>query len=135
MARLERQGAKMITAVRELSTLRVREWMDPNGRTRVCVASLRSAPTGLKIGGTGARGLSAEPCEWVTIVVDGIGFGSGQEEMFRTLQVSDYESVEYLPPAEAARLYGMEAASNGAIVLWSRGRGPYVSDERNRQDP
>lgn len=135
LARLEQQGGTLLAVARELSSLRTREWQDRTGRTRLCIQSVRAAASGLQIGGSNAAGRS-DDCQWVTFVMDGIPVGGDPEVVFRELRfIGDYESVEYLPPAEAARLYGMEAASNGAIVLWSRGRGPYVSDERNRQDP
>jgi hypothetical protein len=44
---------------------------------------------------------------------------------------SSFASIEYIPPADAALLYGMNAAS-GALVLWSRGHGPHATAERNR---
>jgi hypothetical protein len=50
----------------------------------------------------------------------------------RTFHLGDFESIEYSPPAEAAQKYGMDAGTYGALLLWTRGRGPHVSDARNR---
>lgn len=135
LATLERQGGTLMTAVKEMSSLRTREFMDPNGVSSTCVESIRSAPTGLQVGGTmmGGNPSGGAPCQWIAIVVDGMIVGGDPMRTFREFRyLGDFESVEYLPPAEAGRLYGMGAAATGALVLWSRGRGPHVSDARNR---
>jgi hypothetical protein len=36
-----------------------------------------------------------------------------------------------VPAPEAGTLFGMEAGANGALVLWTRGRGPHRSPQRN----
>jgi hypothetical protein len=142
LATLERQGGRFLTAVREMSSIRFREWSE-EGRQFFCVQSVRAASSGLQIdtrarerrsdgGAIGIEGRGATDCQWVALVVDGILIGGDPMTNYRQLHLSDFESVEYLPPAEAGRLYGMAAASSGAIVAWSRGRGPHVSEQRNR---
>lgn len=124
LARLERQGARMITAVRELSGVHVREWNDRNGRPHVCVEHRRR----IRAMAAGA----ANSCEWVVLVVDGITLGR-DEMTFRNLgSLQHYESVELLSGVDANR-YGMDASAYGALVLWTRGRGPYVDPGRNKQ--
>lgn len=133
LATLEAHGARMLTAVKEISSIRTREW-NAEGRNYFCVQSVRTAASGLQIGGrSSALGRNANPdCPWVAIVIDGILIGGDPMQNFRQLYVSNFESIEYLPPAEAGRQYGMEAASSGALVLWTRGRGPHVNPSRNR---
>ncbi len=137
MAMLERQGGRLISAVRDIGSLRVREWTERDGRARTCVESIRAIPMGLQPsqGGQDRRfgGGSDSNCQWVAIVVDGIVLDGDKERTFRNLYLADYESLEYLPPAEAGQLYGMEASAAGALVLWSRGRGPHISEARNRR--
>jgi hypothetical protein len=118
MGRFEQQGARMVTVVRTLNGIRVSEWSDRDGRPRVCVQS-RRPKNGLQ---------TSNGCPWVEIVVDGIPIGDG-EVFFRSLNVADYESAEFIDGIEAQR-YGSRAGQNGALVLWSRGRGPHVSAER-----
>jgi hypothetical protein len=72
-------------------------------------------------------------CEQLTFVVDGVVLDAESvKPILRSANVQDYESVEYLTPVEAGYRYGL-GASSGAIVMWSRGRGPHVSDARNRR--
>jgi hypothetical protein len=52
--------------------------------------------------------------------------------LIRTPGLADYESIEYLTPVEAGHRYGMQASAKGAIVIWTRGRGPNASVARNR---
>jgi hypothetical protein len=106
--------------------------------------ALRSFGAGLKIHFTsqnrtpciessrGMPGINAgrPVCDMVVIVLDEIiiqdviGF-------LRSARLEQFESVQYLPPVEAGQHYGMEASTTGAIVFWTRGRGPHKSADRN----
>ncbi len=121
MAMLERQGATLMTAIRELSGVRIREFMTAGGQKVTCVEAL------LRF-----RSITGDEryCEPVVFVVDGVQIGSS-DYLLRNMNLTDYESVEFLPPAEAGQRYGLEASSHGAVVLWTRGRGPHVDPERN----
>ena len=120
LAKLEQSGARMVTALRELNGVKAREWNDRDGRARVCVESRRPR----------SGFIDSNACPWVEIVVDGIPVGDG-EIFFKTLNVHDYESIEFVGDNEANK-YGSRASQFGALVLWTRGRGPHISAERNR---
>jgi hypothetical protein len=124
LATLEQHGARVLSALRQMTGVRVVEWNDRNGRARFCVESRRRMV---------AFNEAPDACHWTVLVVDGIALGtSGAEETMRTFHLRDFESIEYLPPAEAAQKYGMDAGTYGALLLWTRGRGPHVSEARNR---
>jgi hypothetical protein len=46
--------------------------------------------------------------------------------------MQNIESFEYLSPVEAGQQYGLDASANGALVIWTRGRGPHKSPDRNK---
>jgi hypothetical protein len=126
LAMLERQGIRFASAIRDLGAgLRVREWVSPAGAPRICIESNRRI---MSMGGRGGGG----DCAWVAIVIDGIPIGD-EENMARSLNLQDFESVEFFTPVEAGNRFGLRASSTGALVLWTRGRGPHVSPERNRR--
>ncbi|HEX7051234.1 MAG TPA: carboxypeptidase regulatory-like domain-containing protein [Longimicrobiales bacterium] len=59
------------------------------------------------------------------VVIDGVPI-SGGVEYLRSLRVDNIESIEYVRGMDAAIRYGLEAsAAGGALVLWTRGRGPH----------
>jgi hypothetical protein len=119
MATLERVGLSFTGAVRELGAgLRFRSF-SAGGRAYTCITSTRADP---RYG-----------CQMVAIIVDGVNTGlSGKEAMeyVEHLHLHDFESVEYLTPVDAGFRYGLAAGSSGALVLWTRGRGPHKSDAR-----
>lgn len=125
LARLEVQGLTFLSAVRELATgLRVRQYRTPGGETRTCIESVRQIiPMPGRGGGPG--------CQWVAVIVDGIQIGDPEREV-RAMHLDQFESVEYFTPVEAGYRFGMDASSAGALVLWSRGRGPHVDPARNK---
>lgn len=124
LATLEQHGARVLSALRQMTGVRVVEWNDRNGRARFCVESRRRMI---------AFNEAPDACHWTVLVLDGIALGrSGAEETMRTFHLTNFESIEYLPPAEAAQKYGMDAGTYGALVLWTRGQGPHVSEARNK---
>jgi len=124
LARLERQAIRFPSAMRDLGAgLRVREWVDRNGTPHVCIGSSHREAS--------FSGNGSSTCDWVALVMDGVVI-SDPEMTVRTLKLEMFESIEYLTPVEAGTLFGPRASATGALALWSRGRGPWVSDERNR---
>lgn len=127
LAMLERQGIRFPSAIRDLGAgLRVREWIDRFGVPHLCVESNR------RIMSMGGGGGSEGNCDWVALVIDGIPIGN-EELTARSLNLQDFESVEFFTPVEAGNRFGLRASSTGALVLWTRGRGPHVSEERNKR--
>lgn len=136
LALIERRGTTLVNVAREFSGLRTREYMDRNGRYHTCIESARRVASmggALESGATilGGRGREQTPCEWIAIVLDGVVI-EDPETSLRGLNLTHFESVEYLPPADAGFRYGMEGAM-GVLVLWSRGRGPHVDEARNQR--
>ncbi|HEX9887272.1 MAG TPA: hypothetical protein VGA70_12330 [Longimicrobiales bacterium] len=57
----------------------------------------------------------------------------GPDFLIRT-PASEIESIEFVTPVQAQILYGTGGlTSNGVVVVYTRGRGPYVSPLRNRR--
>lgn len=47
------------------------------------------------------------------------------------IRISDFESIIYLAPTEVGLRYGLEGNSSGVLLLYTRGRGPFVDRARN----
>jgi hypothetical protein len=125
LASLERQGIRFASAMRDLGAgLHIREWVDRDGSPRLCIESNRRLPSFSNRGDGG--------CDWVAIVIDGVPIG-GEESTTRTLSLDTFESIEFFTPVEAGSRFGMRASATGALVLWTRGRGPHVSEARNKR--
>jgi hypothetical protein len=123
MARLEQANVSGPGVIRQLgAALRVRQKVYES----VCVESTRRYMT-MRDFMTG--GLS-DGCNMVVVVLDGTIIGDGSQ-LLAGMQVGHYESIEYVPPVQAGRQFGMEASAKGAIVLWTRGFGPHRSEARN----
>lgn len=75
-------------------------------------------------------GVRTPYCEMVIVVVDGTPVRQGGAYL-RNLSVRGIESLEFLNPLEAAAQIGGRSGETGALVLWTRGRGPYRSASRN----
>lgn len=132
MAFAEERGASVADVVRQrFPGLLVSEGAystldDPNLGNIVCVESIRrmgrlQPPEGVR-----------EPyCEMVVVVHDGIrAFNGGA--FIRNMSARDVESMQYLGPLDAGGRYGVRAGETGALLIWSRGRGPYQSVRRTR---
>jgi hypothetical protein len=121
MARLEQANVSGPGVVRQLGAgLRVKE----SGPQSVCVESRRRYMSMRDM----LRGSSG--CEMVVVVLDGVVVGNGSH-ILGGMQIGHYESIEYVPPVQAGRQFGMEASAKGAIVLWTRGFGPHRSAARD----
>lgn len=71
----------------------------------------------------GVMGPSRCPTE-VAVVVDGFKLPD-PEFMLRDLSPTEIESIEFLSAIQAGALYG-PGTQNGAVVIWTRGNGPYA---------
>jgi hypothetical protein len=114
LADLDRQGAQLTAVARDIPGLRV---------VGMCIQSTRRF--------LDMRGAS----RCVVLVIDGIVLEDGPILLRQTLSepLSNWESVQYLTPVEAASRFGLDAGSRGVLLLWSRGRGPHVSEDRNKR--
>ncbi|MGH7467196.1 MAG: carboxypeptidase regulatory-like domain-containing protein [Longimicrobiales bacterium] len=140
LAELAAHGLSPRAAVRELGAgLRVREFKGASGEPVFCVESVRRMRS---LNPNSAQASQRErSCEWPVIVIDGIkvadrncDFRSCQPDaIFRDLRLDIMESFEYLSPVEAGQQYGLEASASGALVIWTRGRGPHRDSARNRK--
>jgi hypothetical protein len=126
LARLDGSGVAFTTAVRDLGAgLRLRDVV-VNGRHYTCIESARSGP-----------GFRGSGCRMVAIIVDGVDTGLDGEEALRFvrgLHVAEFESIEFLTQLDAGVRYGPHAGDRGALLLWSRGRGPHRSRTRGGAD-
>lgn len=115
LALIEQQGGTLVSVVREIEGLRV---------LGNCIQSLRRS-----------LGTVGRDDDCVVLVIDGVVMADDPVLMRHTLRepLSNWESVQYLTPVEAGSRYGIEASARGALLLWTRGRGPHVSPARNRK--
>ena len=124
MAILEQGGVSIFSAARELGGSIQLKPVKVGERVLTCIESRR------RMGGFGGSGRA---CYNVAIIINGVHTGmDGQDALFffQTLRIPDWESIQYLPPTEAGMEHGMLAGERGALVLWSRGMGPFKSQER-----
>jgi hypothetical protein len=137
LAQLEQHAARPITLVREIGGLRVLEYKGPSGEPIICIESRRRVMSFQPRATRGQLNFQP-PCDWPVIVIDGIKVSDGDNayqahQTFRELQLQDMESFEYMSPVEAGQRYGLQASANGAMVIWTRGRGPHKDPARNKQ--
>ena len=126
------RGQRVTDVVRDRFPLRVHEGMyvtidEPlRPRRMICIQMRRSDRMGLMIGDSivSLTDLPWPFCEMVAIIVDGVPM-SHPGEWLRTLSLADFEHVEYLSPLDAGARWGQHASTNGALVLWTRGRSPW----------
>ncbi len=125
LARAETRGARVIDLLRGAPGVRVMEGRPgpsspPPGS--VCVELSR-----------GLEGLAPQACNMALLVVDGVRISGGMDEAgayLASLQVAEFESIEILRPVQAGFRYGL-GGSVGAIVLHSRGTGPFRDPARD----
>ena len=75
---------------------------------------------------------SDEGCANAQVVVDGVRIADGPDFLLRT-SASQIESIEFVTPVQAQITYGIGGdTTNGVVVVWTRGKGPYASPLRDR---
>jgi hypothetical protein len=118
----EERTAPLGDVVREFPSLHIREgrFETSDGvEYGICVESARAMHRYAVLD----RQTDLPWCEMIAVVVDGAPVVRGAE-MLLALPLWQVESIEFLPPLGALR-WGERAAINGAIVIWTRGRGPH----------
>jgi hypothetical protein len=130
----ETRGVPVQDLVRELPGVQVMEpgWYEVRrGAPAVygpCIQSSRPAIIPI-VRGTDTPETSQ--CQMVEVFLDGVAIGLAAEQLL-TLPLMDLESVEFLHPFQAGQ-WGYEASLYGALVLWTRGRGPHADPARNER--
>jgi hypothetical protein len=126
MAEEELRGARAFEILRRGSPgLQVREVYMEGQPPMVCVQTNRRVQSFR----------SSDGCDMVQVIMDGVRLEPGSaSDLLRTLPATEIESVEFLPPSEATIRYGTGGSvSNGVVVIYTRGRGPYASPLRDRR--
>jgi hypothetical protein len=124
LARLEEMSASPESVLRQLSGLRIRTYRpNPNRQPITCIESTRRI---MSLGSGGGN----SPCQNVAVYVNGLISDNG-DFFVRNIRLSDYESIEFLSPANAGQRFGLEGSANGVLLLWTRGSGPHRTDDRN----
>lgn len=123
IAALRSSGLWLESAIRQLNGLRVKSL----GRGALCVESTRAhmsmtrMPQGYP-GGTRQSNLASR-CNMVVVIVNDLP--EPDPDWLTSATLDNFESVEYYSPVEAGFRYGLEASARGALVFWTRGRGPH----------
>jgi protocatechuate 3,4-dioxygenase beta subunit len=141
LAREEERGARVTDVLNARMTgLRVREHNSQGGHA-LCIETVRrmqrmqtldTVPDNL----FSTRDFGGAQCDMVQVILDGIRLGDGDgvqaSHYLRAMMIAEVESLEYLPPTHGTLLYGMGGnVSNGVLVIYTRGRGPYRSASRD----
>ncbi|MGQ0816126.1 MAG: carboxypeptidase regulatory-like domain-containing protein [Gemmatimonadota bacterium] len=131
LAALENRARHIGDLVRIFQGLKVREIYYPNGGPLrgVCIESGRSAP---------ALRRRLHNCNSVLVVVDDVPMRQPDlpdmrdwiPEALLHIAPAMVESIEFLPAAEAGARYGT-GSSDGVVVIYTRGNGPYAKQPRN----
>lgn len=125
MAEEEVRGSRAYEILRRGSPgIQVTELFQEGAPPQVCIQTNRRIQTLTGQGG----------CQMVQVIVDGTRVSpQDASDFLRNLPAADIESIEFLPPSEATIRYGTGGnVSNGVVVVYTRGRGPYASPLRNR---
>lgn len=126
MAEEEVRGSRAFEILRRGSPgLQVREVFMEGQPPMVCIQTNRRVQSFRTTDG----------CDMVQVVMDGIRLEPGSaSDLLRNLPASEIESLEFLPPSEATIRFGTGGNNaNGVVVIYTRGRGPYVSPLRDRR--
>ncbi len=138
MAVEEERGARAFEILRRASPgLRVTEINREGGGPTVCIQTNRRIQSLTVLRNPGDRmdlidsSLPSRRCDNVQVVVDGIKIPDGPDYLLHT-PAAEIESMEFVSPVQAQILYGAGGnTSNGVVVVYTRGRGPYASPLRN----
>ena len=138
MALEEERGARAFEVLsRSAPGIRVRQHWRENAPPLLCIETnrrIQRIQQGAGGGGGGVAGL-LDPdagCDNAQVVVDGVRIADGADFLLRT-PAGDIESIEFVTPVQAQITYGIGGdTANGVVVVWTRGKGPYVSPLRDR---
>jgi hypothetical protein len=126
LAEAEARGASLTSIIQRFPGLRVavgRFTTSAGSSAGVCVTSTRPLAS-----------LAPRPADWceaLPVYVDNLPVHD-PVSFLRDLTIGDYESIELITAVEAQTRFGMEAAAaGGALILWTRGRGPHASSARD----
>jgi hypothetical protein len=125
----EERTAPVSEVIRQFPSLRIREgqYETVDGvEYGICVEATRAMP---RFAPPAEQQTRYPWCEGIAVVVDGMVATRGLE-MLHALPIWEVESIEFLPPLGAIQ-WGDRAALNGALVIWTRGRGPHRDPSRN----
>lgn len=113
IARLERTAEHVGHLAQRIPGLRLTEtYHGFSGlRSGICIRGHR-----------GTTGSGAEPC--VVIILDGLPLAD--TDVLLALGPDAIEAIEYINPIEAGPRYGTVAGQVGALLVWTRGNGPYA---------
>lgn len=136
MAAYERRGARFESILRERFPIRISHGVFRVGqinRRFTCLESRRV--TRFEDRSTGTDTILDYPeCEMIPMFVDDVPVAD-PGTFVDLVHVEDYETIVYLGPTEVGMRYGLEGNSVGVILLYSRGRGPFVDRARNVREP
>ena len=120
MAIEEQRGARAFEILRRsVPGLRVSEMYPETGPPVLCIQTNRRV-----------QRLRGSSCDNVQVIVNDQRVFQGVE-MLHAMPASEIESMEFLPAAQAGARFGSGAdLANGVLIVYTRGRGPYVSPLR-----
>lgn len=123
LAEEEQRGARAFEVLRRsVPGLQVSEINNPGDPNRLCIQTTRRV-----------AGLAGSNCQMVQVIIDDIRVPPGEGgDVLRGLPAADIESMEFLSPTQATTRFGTGGdTANGVVLIYTRGRGPYVSPLRN----
>lgn len=138
MAAYERRGATLESVVRERFPIRVHTGVynvqDLNRRI-TCMESRRRTTISRSATLIQTDTILEYPkCDMIPVFVDDAPVAD-PGTFIEHVRVDEYESIVYLAPTEVGLRYGLEGHSSGVLLLYTRGRGPFVDRARNVREP
>lgn len=132
MAAYERRGASLESIVRERFPIRVQTGvynLDSFTRRITCMESRRV--TSFTRGSVQSDTILEFPeCAMIPVFVDDAPVAD-PGTFVEHVRIEDFETIVYLAPTEVGLRYGLEGNSSGVLLLYTRGRGPFVDRARN----
>lgn len=132
MAAYEQRGATFESVVRERFPILVETGVYQVGDFRFRMTCLESRRvTSLRRVNTQTDTILDYPeCAMIPVFVDDAPVAE-PGTFVDHIRISDFESIVYLAPTEVGLRYGLEGNSSGVLLLYTRGRGPFVDRARN----